>query len=57
MRKQSFLRTNDLTWGERLQMRKYAMKNNYFPDRNYRFMTMTDFVQEFLRRERENAKV
>lgn len=44
--------TNDLTWPERLQMKKYAMKHDYFPDRNYKYMTLTDFVKEFLRRER-----
>lgn len=47
------LNTNNLEWQERVQMKKYAMEHDYFPDRNYKYMTLTDFVKEWLRRERE----
>jgi hypothetical protein len=53
MSKSPILKTNALEWHERMELKKYAMAHDYFPDRNYRFMTLTDFVKEFLRRLRE----
>ena len=46
-------KTNALEWHERMELKKYAIKKNYFPERNYVYMTLTDFVKEFLRRLRE----